>query len=187
MSIKDRGCGTVSIPRTPLQTVACVQHTHSHCDTPVIKKRRIPFMVNWCAGHAPYPPGSLVIHDCGYWWASDEEYAPPGSVNTHWKPFDLESWLRASSKLMEAESSFLSFPVYQEPKSCGIPLKLNGQRIAAPEPKAEVRVFSQDSIVISQGKLYYALHDNACTYPPSSQWGGGVSLNDLILKLLKEG
>ena len=77
--------------------------------------------------------------------------------------------------------------MYQEPKSCGIPLKLNGQRVAAPEPKAEVRVFQQDAIVISQGKLYYALHDNACTYPPSSQWGGGVSLNDLILKLLKEG
>ena len=180
MSIKDRGCGTTSVPRpTPA--------AHSHmCEAPVIRKRRVPFMVNWCQTQSPYPAGSLVIHDCSYWWTSSVEYAPPGTPNTSWKPFDLELWLVATSRLMEAEESFLSFPVYTAPKECGVPVRLNGALVAAPQPRAEVRVFHQDEIVVSDGKLYYALSDNVCTYPPSSQWGGGVSLNDLMLKLLKQ-
>lgn len=187
MSIRDKCGGTKSTPPPALCQPTVVKVNYHHCEPVKAKKRRVPFMVNWCAQHAPYPPGSLVIHDCVYWYAEAEEYAPPGAANTWWKVWDLEAWLSSSSRLMTSEESFLSFPVYEDNSDvCGVPVKLNGQSVAPVERKI-VKVFKQDSIVVAGGKLYYALHDNACTYPPSAQWGGGVSLNDLILQLLKQG
>lgn len=191
MSIRDTNCGatsTRSVAQAELCKPAVVKINYHQCDPVQITKRRVPFMVRWCPQHAPYPAGSLVIHEDSYWYTGSEEYAPPGATVSNWKPWDLETWLTTCEKLMSAETSFLSFPVYQEPDElCGVTVKIAGSSVATPQVKQVLRAFRQDSIVVADGKLYYALQDNACTYPPSSQWGGGVSLNDLILKLLKQG
>lgn len=187
MSIRDN-CGTKSVPKPELCKPTVVKVNYHQCEPVKAVKRRVPFMINWCAHHAPYPAGSLVIHENSYWYTETEEYAPPGAVVSNWKPWDMEDWLATCSKLMSAEEAFLSFPVYEDsPEACGVAVKMNGVSVSAPAVKPVVRVFKQDTIVAAGGKLYYALQDNTCTYPPSSQWGGGVSLNDLILQLLKQG
>ena len=189
MSMKD-SCGkrVSSVQPPDLCTPTVVKVNYRQCEPVQVTKRRVPFMVRWCPQHAPYPAGSLVIHDDGYWYTGQEEYAPPGAAVTNWKPWDMETWLTTCSKLMSAEDSFLSFPVYEDvDEMCGVPVKISGSSVSAPQSKQVLRAFKQDAIVVAGGKLYYALQDNACTFPPSSQWGGGVSLNDLILQLLKQG
>ena len=185
MSLKDNksGCG-MSSGTVSLQRQVSVQ---APCGDVKARKRRVPFMVQWQQCHAPYPPGSLVIHDSAYWVTFKVEYAPPGQPHTSWESFDLERWLEVSQKLIESQDSFLSFPVYEKPTEvCGVPVKLNGSTISAVPEREVIKVFSQNTIVAANGLLYYALSDNVCTHPPSPQWGGGVSLNDLILRLLKQ-
>ena len=185
MSLKDnaKGCGVRSVTlNQPKHMVTPVRG----CDV-TVQKRRVPFMVQWQQCHVPYPPGSLVIHDAAYWVTFKVEYAPPGQPHTSWEAFDLERWLEVSQKLIESQDSFLSFPVYERPlEACGIPVKLNGSTISAVPERESIKVFQQDEVVAANGLLYYALRDNVCTYPPSPEWGGGVSLNDLILRLLKQ-
>lgn len=154
---------------------------------PKPSKRRAPFLTAWCAHEASkgYPSGSIVIHDGRYWYNLCVAYAPPG-VDTSWVSFNMETLLKLIDPVLRGEQVSLAVPVYAEPSKCttvkipGVPTKAVKQ--------CNLKFHSKDTLVAgSDGKLYYALHDNTATYPPSADWGGGKTLQEIFVGLLKGG
>ena len=51
---------------------------------------KLPFMVDWRQSCVPYPKGSIVLYGNCVWaqTAGMGEYAPPGTGQSGWRPFD---------------------------------------------------------------------------------------------------
>lgn len=54
---------------------------------------KLPFMTPWSKGCTPYPKGSIVVHGNCVWGQTSGmgEYAPPGTGQSGWRPFDQAS------------------------------------------------------------------------------------------------
>ncbi len=177
-------------------------HGTSTCDTAAITqkivvvqqvanprpRKRVPFMVPWCQIQVPYPPGSLVIHNNNYWYNTEKlEFSPPGYGC--WKIFDMQKFLCHLDGEMTGRSIGIDVPLYVEPVATCTPVTVPGMVVAGANESngggCPLKMWDIGSVVAdADGKLYYNTVKTA-TYPPSADWQGGYTLEQMLVKLLK--
>ena len=185
-SSSDCGCTSNSSGTVTANQIQLIVNTP--VKYPAKQPKRPPFMVAWDCGLAArsgYMPGSLVIHENSYWYNLNQAYAPPGKDN-NWNRLSILTLLQLIDPTLKGETVGLAVPVYAAPPTC---TSVNIPGVHKPTPSTcNIKFFAKDSLVAgSDGKLYYALHDNTATYPPSADWGGGKTIDELLVKLLKAG